>query len=318
MKYNRCGNSGLLLPAVSFGMWHNFGHSADFENCRALLRRAFDLGICHFDLANNYGPPYGAAEEVTGRLLKQDFSNYRDELIVSSKAGYDMWAGPYGNWGSRKYLVASCDQSLKRLGLDYVDIFYHHRPDPDTPIEETMGALDYIVRSGRALYAGISNYYTADQFKKAAGVLNELGTPLLINQVRYNMLDRRVENETLKTANETGTGLIVFSPLEQGILTDRYLKGIPDDSRVKTDGRFLNEERLGANKIERVKKLAAIAETRGQNMAQLALSWVLRHNEVTTVLVGASKTSQLECCAQAAENTEFSADELAAIEAILD
>lgn len=316
IPYNRCGNSGLLLPAVSLGMWHNFGETAAMENCRRMMQRAFDLGITHFDLANNYGPPIGSAEEMTGRILKLDFAGLRDELIVSSKAGYDMWQGPYGNFGSRKYLVASCDQSLKRLGLDYVDIFYHHRPDPDTPLEETMSALDYIVRSGRALYAGLSNYRGV-RLTQAAGILKDLGTPLLINQNRYNMFDREVENHVLPPVQETGSGLIIFSPLAQGMLTDRYVDGIPDDSRVKTDGRFLTEERVNSGRIDKVRQLSKIAAARSQQMAQFALAWVLRHRAVTSVLIGASKVSQIESCAAAAENTSFSEDELSAIEQIL-
>lgn len=316
MPYTRCGNSGLKLPAVSLGLWHNYGETASRENGRAMLRRAFDLGITHFDLANNYGPPAGAAEDVFGNMLREDFASHRDELIISSKAGYDMWPGPYGDWGSRKYLVASCDQSLKRMGVDYVDVFYHHRPDPETPLEETMGALDYIVRSGRALYAGISNY-GGEGIKRAAAILKELGTPLLINQNRYNMFERSVEGSVLNAVSETGSGLIIFSPLAQGLLTDRYLGGIPQDSRIQTDGRFLNEGRLAAEKIERVRKLSEIAAARGQTMAQLALAWVLRHQEVTSVLIGASKCSQIESCCTAAANTTFSETELAAIDAVL-
>jgi L-glyceraldehyde 3-phosphate reductase len=316
MRYNRCGQRGLKLPAVSLGLWHNFGQTASLENARAMLRCAFDLGITHFDLANNYGPPPGSAEETCGRLLKQDFSRYRDELIISSKAGYDMWAGPYGDWGSRKYLVASCDQSLKRLGVDYVDIFYHHRPDPNTPLEETMGALDYIVRSGRALYAGISNY-DGDGIRRAAAMLAGLGTPLLINQNRYNLFDRAVEHGVLHGAADTGSGLIIFSPLAQGLLTDRYLNGIPGDSRVKTDGRFLNESRISDERIAQVRQLSAMAAARGQSMAQLALAWVLRHRAVTSVLIGASQCSQIEACSAAVENIGFSTDELERIDAVL-
>jgi L-glyceraldehyde 3-phosphate reductase len=316
MPYNQCGVSGLKLPAVSFGLWHNFGETTSFENSRAMLRKAFDLGITHFDLANNYGPPIGAAEETFGRLLKEDFHALRDELIISSKAGYPMGPGPYGDWGSRKYLISSCDQSLKRMGVDYVDIFYHHRPDPDTPLEETMGALDYIVRSGRALYAGISNY-DGEGIERAAAILKDLGTPLLINQNRYNLFDRGVEKGVLGAAAETGSGVIIFCPLAQGLLTDRYLGGIPQDSRVKTDGRFLNEQQVGDDKIEKVRKLSEIAADRGQTMAQLALAWVLRHKEVTSVLIGASKVSQIEDCSEAVHNTDFSAAELDAIESIL-
>ena len=316
MPYNRCGASGLKLPAVSFGLWHNFGEPASFEAGRAMLRQAFDLGITHFDLANNYGPPIGAAEETFGRLLKEDFHAYRDELIISSKAGYLMGPGPYGDWGSRKYLISSCDQSLKRMGVDYVDIFYHHRPDPDTPLEETMGALDYIVRSGRALYAGISNY-DGEGIRKASAILNDLGTPLLINQNRYNMFDRGVEAGVLGAAAETGSGVIIFCPLAQGLLTDRYLDGIPQDSRVRTDGRFLNEQRVEQGKIEKVRKLSGMACARGQSMAQLALAWVLRHQEVTSVLIGASKSSQIVDCCGAVENSSFTREELAEMDRIL-
>ena len=316
MPYRRCGNTGLKLPAVSFGLWHNFGESASFDNTRAMLRKAFDLGITHFDLANNYGPPGGAAEETFARILKADFGAYRDELVISTKAGYYMWPGPYGEWGSRKSLLASCDQSLKRLGMDYVDIFYHHRPDPDTPLEETMSALDHIVRSGRALYVAISNY-DGEGIRKAAAMLKELGTPLLINQNRYSMFDRQVENDVLGAATETGSGVIIFSPLAQGLLTDRYLDGIPSDSRVNTDGRFLQGRQVTDEKVDKVRKLVEIAAARGQTIAQLALSWVLRHKEVTSVLVGASKVEQIVDCCGAPENTDFSEEELSVIDAIL-
>ena len=316
MPYRRCGNTGLKLPAVSLGLWHNFGETASFDNARAMLRKAFDLGITHFDLANNYGPPGGAAEETFARILKADFGAYRDELVISTKAGYYMWPGPYGEWGSRKSLLASCDQSLKRLGMDYVDIFYHHRPDPDTPLEETMSALDHIVRSGRALYVAISNY-DGEGIRKAAAMLKELGTPLLINQNRYSMFDRQVENDVLGAATETGSGVIIFSPLAQGLLTDRYLDGIPSDSRVNTDGRFLQGRQVTDEKVDKVRKLVEIAAARGQTIAQLALSWVLRHKEVTSVLVGASKVEQIVDCCGAPENTDFSEEELSVIDAIL-
>jgi L-glyceraldehyde 3-phosphate reductase len=316
MPYNRCGHAGLKLPAVSFGLWHNFGKSASYENARSMLQKAFDLGVTHFDLANNYGPPDGAAEENFGHILRADFRAYRDELIISSKAGYYMWPGPYGEWGSRKSLLASCDQSLKRMGLDYVDIFYHHRPDPETPLEETMGALDYIVRSGRALYAGLSNY-DGEGIRRAASILRDLGTPLLINQNRYSMFDRQVENDVLRATADTGTGVIVFSPLAQGLLTDRYMEGIPSDSRVRTDGRFLQGRQVTAAKVDKVRKLADIAAGRGQTIAQLALAWVLRHAEVTSVLIGASKVEQIADCCVAPRNTDFSGEELKIIDAIL-
>lgn len=316
MPYNRCGQSGLKLPAVSLGLWHNYGENAEIETCRSMLQCAFDLGITHFDLANNYGPPPGAAEEMFGRVFKQDFIAHRDELLLSTKAGYGMWDGPYGDWGSRKFLVASCDQSLKRMGVDYVDIFYHHRPDPETPLEETMGALDYIVRSGRALYAGISNY-RGDEMRRAAAILSDLGTPLLINQVYSNMFDRWIEGDALDVAEEVGCGLIAFSPLAQGVLTDRYLNGIPEDSRVKTDGRFLTEERIDQKQVGQVRELSTIAESRGQTMAQLALAWLLRHTAVASVLIGASKAGQIEDCARAAANTTFRDEEQVLINSIL-
>jgi L-glyceraldehyde 3-phosphate reductase len=313
MPYRRSGRSGLKLPAISLGLWHNFGHTRSIESQRAILRRAFDLGVTHFDLANNYGPPAGSAEENFGRIFAQDFKAYRDELIVSSKAGYYMWPGPYGEWGSRKNLIASLDQSLGRLGLDYVDVFYHHRPDPDTPLEETMGALDAIVRSGKALYVGVSNY-TSAQVREAAAILKGLGTPLLIDQPRYSMFDRRIEDDHLLDAlEEVGAGCIVFSPLEQGLLTDRYLKGIPEDSRMATSD-FLNEDRLGGDTLDRVRGLNAIATERGQSLAQTALSWALRDPRMTSVIIGASSVKQLEDNVASIGNLEFSEDELAAID----
>ncbi|MFC5470561.1 L-glyceraldehyde 3-phosphate reductase [Cohnella suwonensis] len=316
MKYNRVGRSGLKIPAVSLGLWHNFGGIDSFENGRALVRHAFDLGITHFDLANNYGPPPGSAEEMFGRLLATDMKPYRDEMIISSKAGYNMWEGPYGDWGSRKYLISSLDQSLKRMGLDYVDIFYHHRPDPETPLEETMTALDYAVRSGKALYVGISNY-RAPQAKEAIRILKELGTPLLIHQPRYSMFDRWIEDGLQDVLEEGGVGSIVFSPLEQGLLTNKYLGGIPKDSRAAGASVFLNEGSITPEKIEKVRKLNELALSRGQSLAQMALAWVLRGERVTSVLVGASKTSQLDDNVDMLKRLDFSADELSAIEAIL-
>jgi L-glyceraldehyde 3-phosphate reductase len=316
MQYNRSGRSGLKLPAVSLGLWHNFGGVDTYENGRAMVRRAFDLGITHFDLANNYGPPPGSAEETFGRILALDLRPYRDELIISSKAGYGMWAGPYGEWGSRKYLVASLDQSLQRLGLDYVDIFYHHRPDPDTPLEETMGALDYIVRSGRALYAGISNY-PADKTREAARILRALGTPCLIHQPSYSMFNRWVEESLLETLAEEGIGCIPFSPLAQGLLTNKYLGGIPADSRAANPHGFLKANNITADKMAKVARLNEMAQGRGQTLAQMALAWVLRHEVVTSVLIGASKVSQIEDAVGMLERLEFAAEELAAIEAVL-
>ncbi|PRY59035.1 L-glyceraldehyde 3-phosphate reductase [Glycomyces artemisiae] len=314
MPYRRSGRSGLKLPAISLGLWHNFGHTRPLETQRAIVRRAFDLGVTHFDLANNYGPPGGSAEENFGRLLADDLKAYRDEIVVSSKAGYYMWPGPYGEWGSRKNLIASADQSLKRLGLDYVDVFYHHRPDPDTPLEETVGALDAIVRSGKALYVGVSNY-TSEQVKAAAAILRDLGTPLLIDQPRYSMFDRRIEDDDLLDAlEEVGAGCIVFSPLEQGVLTDRYLKGIPSDSRVATS-HFLNEDRLDDATMAKVKALNEIAAARGQSLAQTALAWALRDERMTSVIIGASSVKQLEDNVAATANLAFTADELAAIDA---
>jgi|TARA_R110002049_G_scaffold62170_6_gene166441 L-glyceraldehyde 3-phosphate reductase len=316
MKYRRCGKSGLDLPAISLGLWHNFGHSDDLKVGREILRTAFDLGITHFDLANNYGPPYGAAEENFGRILKKDFLAYRDELLISSKAGWDMWPGPYGNFGSKKYLVASLDQSLKRMGLDYVDVFYHHRPDPDTPLEETMGALDLIVRQGKALYVGISQYSAADTIK-AAKILKELGTPCLIHQPRYNMMDRWVEKDLLNVLDESGIGAIAFSPLEQGILTNKYLNGFPEDSRAVKDGRYLKSSNITSTVLSQVKKLNDLAEERGQSLAQMAIAWLLKSPTITSVLVGVSKASQLQDNVNSLQNLSFTEDELLKIETIL-
>ena len=317
MVYRRCGDSGLKLPAVSLGLWHNFGDKDDFDNMRAICRTAFDLGVTLFDVANNYGPAAGAAEENLGRILKKDFAPYRDELLIATKAGYEMWAGPYGNFGSKKYLVASLDQSLKRLGLDYVDIFYHHRPDPDTPLEETVRALDGIVRQGKALYVGISNY-SREQTERAAALFRELGTPFIINQVRYSMLDRGIERDGLKTyAAQNGIGLITYSPLAQGLLTDRYLDGIPADSRIRTDGRFLKEQAITPDYLRRVNALNEIAHRRGQTLAQMALAWILRDEDITGVLVGASRPSQIADCVGTIHSAAFSAEELAEIDAAL-
>lgn len=317
MKYNRCGRSGLMLPAVSLGFWHNFGSNADFGNMLDMCHTAFDLGITHFDLANNYGPEAGAAEENFGRILKRSLGKYRDELIISTKAGYYMWEGPYGNWGSRKYLIASLDQSLKRMGLEYVDIFYHHRPDPDTPLEETMLALDSIVKSGKALYIGISNY-NRQQTEKAVKILQELKTPFIINQIRYSMLDRSIEKDGLKDyAVQNGIGLIAFSPLAQGLLTNKYLNGIPEDSRIRTDGRFLKENAITPELISKLTALNEIARQRGQTLAQMALSWVLRDNALTSVIIGASKPGQITENAAIVHAPAFSRDELMAIDKIL-
>ncbi|MET8989823.1 L-glyceraldehyde 3-phosphate reductase [Nonomuraea wenchangensis] len=309
--YNRSGRSGLRLPAVSLGLWHNFGDDRPVENSRAILRRAFDLGVTHFDLANNYGVPYGSAERTFGRILREDFLPYRDELVISTKAGYDMWPGPYGEWGSRKYLLASLDQSLGRMGLDYVDIFYSHRPDPDTPLEETMGALDRAVRSGKALYAGISNY-SPEQTAQAARIMRELGTPLLIHQPSYSMINRWIEDGLLDTLEEAGMGCIVFSPLAQGVLTDRYLKGVPADSRAATS-RFLTPDRIDR---ELARDLDEIARGRGQTLAQMALSWTLRDPRVTSVLIGASSVGQLEDNVACVDGPAFTEDELEAIDKI--
>jgi len=316
MVYKRCGRSGLLLPAVSLGLWHNFGGVDTLENARAMLWRAFDLGVTHFDLANNYGPPPGSAESSFGQIFAQDFKSYRDELIISSKAGYEMWPGPYGEWGSRKYLVASLDQSLKRMGLDYVDIFYSHRPDPNTPLEETMGALDYIVRSGRALYAGISSYSPEDT-RKAAQILRQMGTPCLIHQPYYNMFGRWIEDGLTQVLDEEGIGCIVFSPLAQGLLTDRYLKGIPADSRAGKPQTFLHPEDVTAEKVAKVTRLNEIAKARGQTMAQLAIAWTLRLPQVTSALIGASRPSQVEDVVGTLKNLQFSQAELEKIESIL-
>jgi L-glyceraldehyde 3-phosphate reductase len=315
IKYNRVGRSGLKLPAVSLGFWHNFGDVDVFQNGRDIARRAFDLGITHFDLANNYGPSPGSAEENFGLLMKKDFLPYRDELIISSKAGYLMWPGPYGEWGSRKYLVASCDQSLKRMGLSYVDIFYSHRFDPETPLEETMGALDYIVRSGRALYAGISSY-NPEQTAKAAAILRDLGTPCLIHQPSYSMFNRWVEDGLLDVLDAQGMGCIVFSPLAQGLLTNKYLNGIPEGSRASKHT-SLDPEAITPDKVSKLNKLNDIAKSRGQSLAQLAVAWTLRHKQVTSSLIGASKVAHVEEAVAASKNTTFSAAELAAIEAAL-
>ena len=314
--YQRCGKSGVLLPKISLGFWHNFGGVDPYERSRAITHYAFDHGITHFDLANNYGPPYGSAEETMGRLMKDDFLPYRDELFISTKAGYDMWEGPYGNWGSRKYLMASLDQSLKRLGLDYVDIFYHHRPDPETPIEEMMGALSDIVRSGKALYVGLSNY-KEEETRKAVKILKENGTPCLIHQPRYNMLERWVEDGLLSALDENGVGCICFSPLAQGALTDKYLKGIPAGSRASREGTTVAQRYLSDEQLEKIKQLNQLAEERGQTLAQMAIAWILRRPEVTTVLVGASRVSQLDDSLAALECTGFSEDELKKIDEIL-
>ncbi|MCJ7724059.1 MAG: L-glyceraldehyde 3-phosphate reductase [Anaerolineales bacterium] len=316
MRYNRVGRSGLKLPAVSLGMWYNFGGVDSFENARLMARRAFDLGVTYFDLANNYGPPPGSAEETFGKLLKKDFAPYRDELIISTKAGYDMWPGPYGEWGSRKYLLASLDQSLWRMGLDYVDIFYSHRFDPETPLEETMMALDSAVRQGKALYVGISSY-TADQTRQAAGILRELGTPCLIHQPAYNMFDRWIEDNLLDILEQEGIGCIVFSPLAQGLLTDRYLNGIPQGARAtKTDRVWLTRDDVDAS-ISKVRKLHEIARRRRQNLAQMAIAWILRKRQITSVLVGVSSVTQLEGNLAALDNLSLSGEELQAIEAVL-
>jgi L-glyceraldehyde 3-phosphate reductase len=312
MTYRRCGRSGLQLPAVSIGLWHNFGSDHPLETQRAILRRAFDLGVTHFDLANNYGPPYGSAEENFGRLLEQDFRPYRDELVVSTKAGYDMWPGPYGEWGSRKYLLSSLDQSLRRMGLDYVDIFYSHRFDPETPLEETMGALDTAVRQGKALYAGISSY-SAGKTREAAAILRDLGTPLLIHQPSYSMLNRWIEDGLLDVLDELGVGCIAFSPLAQGMLTDRYLQGIPEGSRVSENSSF-SRELLTDEAMEKVRALDDLAAQRGQTLAQMAIAWVLRDRRVTSALVGASSVEQLEANVGAIARVDFSDDELREID----
>jgi L-glyceraldehyde 3-phosphate reductase len=316
MKYNRSGLSGLQLPAISLGLWHNFGGVDTYENGREMLRRAFDLGITHFDLANNYGPPPGSAEEMFGRMLKTDFAPYRDEMIISSKAGYTMWPGPYGDWGSRKYLIASLDQSLKRMGLDYVDIFYSHRPDPNTPLEETMGALDSVVRQGKALYVGISNY-SAEQTEEAVKILNRLGTPLVIHQPSYSMLNRWIEDGLQDVLQENGVGSIAFCPLAQGLLTNKYINGIPTDSRAAKPVSFLSKDQVTEEVVNRVKKLNEVAVERGQNLAQMALAWVLRGGKVTSALIGASRVSQIEENVAALNNLTFSEEELNRIDDIL-
>ncbi|HKS33226.1 MAG TPA: L-glyceraldehyde 3-phosphate reductase [Enterobacteriaceae bacterium] len=316
MDYRRCGDSGIKLPAISLGLWHNFGDETLVETSRQLLRCAFDLGITHFDLANNYGPPPGSAERNFGRILQEDFLPWRDELIISTKAGYTMWDGPYGDWGSRKYLISSLDQSLKRMGLDYVDIFYHHRPDPETPLKETMRALDHIVRQGKALYVGLSNY-PADLARQAIEILEDLGTPCLIHQPKYSMFERWVEADLLDLLQEKGVGSIAFSPLAGGMLTDRYLDGIPADSRAASGSRFLNADQLTESKLSRVRQLNDIALSRGQKLSQMALAWVLRDNKVTSVLIGASKTSQIEDAVGMLMNSQFTTQECEAIEAIL-
>lgn len=316
MKYGNCGKSGLKLPAVSFGLWHNFGSNADYDTMKTLCFTAFDLGITHFDLANNYGPVPGSAEENFGRILKKEMMFYRDEMIISTKAGYDMWEGPYGSGGSRKYLIASLDQSLRRMGLEYVDIFYHHCMDPDTPLEESMGALADIVKSGKALYAGISNY-DGETMEKAAEILEALHCPFVINQNRYSIFDRTIEHNGLKeAARKRGKGIIAYSPLAQGMLTDRYLNGIPEDSRVRTDGRFLNENALTEDKLQKIRELNEIAAQRGQSLSQMALNWVLKDEEVASVLVGASKVSQLKENAEKITRTPFSEEELHKIDEI--
>ncbi|TNC65988.1 L-glyceraldehyde 3-phosphate reductase [Rubellimicrobium roseum] len=313
MIYNRCGRSGLKLPAISLGLWHNFGHDTPHQVKRDILRTAFDCGITHFDLANNYGPPPGSAEEAFGEILRTDFAGLRDQLVISSKAGYLMWEGPYGEWGSRKSLIASCDQSLKRMGLDYVDIFYSHRFDPDTPLEETMGALDQIVRSGKALYVGLSSY-NSQRTREAVAILKDLGTPLLIHQPSYNMLNRWVERDGLKDAlAELGVGSIAFTPLAQGMLTAKYLNGMPEDSRAM-QGKSLNPKMLAPGVIENLRNLDAIAQRRGQTLAQMALAWVLRGGGITSALIGASRPSQVEDCAKAVENLDFTPEELAEID----
>ncbi|GAM14425.1 L-glyceraldehyde 3-phosphate reductase [Mesobacillus selenatarsenatis] len=316
MVYNRCGKSGLKLPAISLGLWHNFGGQDTFENGRSLIRRAFDLGVTHFDLANNYGPPPGSAEENFGAILKKDFSGYRDEMVISTKAGYGMWAGPYGDWGSRKYLVSSLDQSLKRMGLDYVDIFYHHRPDPETPLEETMIALDHVVRQGKALYVGLSNY-GVEETKQAIGILKDLGTPLRIHQPAYSMFNRWVEDGLTDLLKDEGVGSIAFVPLAQGLLTNRYINGIPQDSRALKPNSFLNEGDVSEEVLAKVRQLNEIAQERGQSLAQMALAWVLREQKITSALIGASKVSQIEENVAALNRLDFSEAELNMIDEIL-
>lgn len=318
MPYHRCGRSGLLLPAVSLGLWHNFGSNGNFENMEAVCHTAFDHGITHFDLANNYGPVYGAAEENFGRILKKSLGVYRDELVISTKAGYDMWPGPYGNWGSKKYLIASLDQSLRRMGIEYVDIYYHHRPDPETPLQETARALDGIVRSGKALYVGISNY-DREQTAAIADLFKQMGTPFIINQRRYSMLDRTIEKDGLKDyAAASGIGVITFSPLAQGLLTDRYLKGIPEDSRVRTDGRFLKESAVTEEMRQKIGSLNELAAQRGQSLAQMALAWILRDGDITSVLIGASRPAQVLDNIGMIGNTSFCEEERRKIDEILE
>ena len=317
MVYNRCGNSGLKLPAVSLGLWHNFGDTSSYETMKQICFTAFDNGITHFDLANNYGPEPGSAEKNFGRIIKEDLGQYRDELIISTKAGYDMWPGPYGNWGSRKYLLASLDQSLERMGLEYVDIFYHHRMDPETPLEETMGALAQAVTSGKALYVGLSNY-DGETLERATAILEDLRCPFIINQNRYSIFDRTIENNGLKeTAARLGKGIIAFSPLAQGLLTNRYLNGIPEDSRIMTDGRFLKKEVLTEERLQQIRNLNGIAAGRGQTLAEMALSWVLRDGIVTSVLVGASRPGQVLDDIRAIQNIEFSQEELTKIDSVI-
>ncbi len=316
MIYNRCGRSGLKLPAISLGLWHNFGGVDVFENSQAMIHRAFDLGITHFDLANNYGPPAGSAEETFGEVLRKGLGAWRDELIVSTKAGWGMWPGPYGDWGSRKYLVASLDQSMKRMGLDYVDIFYHHRPDPGTPLEETMGALDFIVRSGRALYVGISSYTPSDT-RKAAQILRDLGTPCLIHQPKYSMFDRWIEDGLLETLEQEGMGSIVFSPLAQGLLTDKYLKGVPEGSRAAKPHGFLQSADITEEKRSRIRALNEVATQRGQTLAQMAVVWTLRHPSVTSAIIGASRVAQIEDAVAGLDRMDFTSEELQAIDEIL-
>lgn len=316
MKYNRVGRSGLKLPAISLGLWHNFGGVDRLENGRDMVRRAFDLGITHFDLANNYGPPPGSAEETFGQILKQDFAAHRDELIISTKAGYHMWEGPYGDYGSRKYLISSLDQSLKRMNLDYVDIFYHHRPDAETPLEETMGALDHIVRSGKALYVGVSNY-SAEQTAQAAAILKKLGTPFLIHQPSYSMFNRWIENGLQDVLDKEGIGSIVFSPLAGGLLTNRYLNGVPADSRAGGPSVFLKADQITDSKLEKIKQLNNLAEERGQSLAQMSLAWVLRGGRVTSALIGASRVEQIDDNVAALSRLDFSGEELSRIESIL-
>ena len=317
MQYRRCGGSGIRLPLISLGLWQNFGGYDPFETARAMLHKAFDLGITHFDLANNYGPPYGSAEANFGRILKDDLAVYRDELIISTKAGFDMWPGPYGDWGSRKYLVASLDQSLQRMGLDYVDIFYHHRPDPETPLAETMSALDYIVQSGKALYVGISNYYSTELTQQASQILRDLGTPCLIHQPRYNIMDRRIENGLLQTLESEGIGCIAFSVLNQGLLSDKYLGQIPAGSRIAKAHTPMKADRLTDQLLHKISRLNDIALARGQSLAQMALAWVLRNKSVTTALCGASQPEQIEDNVKVLSHLDFSSEELARIDHIV-